>query len=124
MKPFGEQRDAILAKYAVRFDEKGNSLAVDEEAEPAEDVVEWDAAERIAQADKEMDELLQVEYEALPADQGLDAGGCDVTGRPSCPWTMGYLAGFSLCLSMTWTALRRRRSVIGGGAVCCVQHHL
>jgi len=67
MKPFGEQRDAILAKYAVEFDQEGNKLAVDEEAEPAEDVVELDAAERIAQADKELDELLQVEYEGLPA---------------------------------------------------------
>lgn len=63
MKHFSEQRDAILAKYAVKVSEKGEELVLDEEAEPAEGI----EGDRVAQADAELQELLDVEYEGLPS---------------------------------------------------------
>jgi len=66
MKPFSEQRDAIFAKYAVCPDEKlGVLVATD--AEPSEDVEGFDEEGRVAAADKELTELLAVEYEGLPS---------------------------------------------------------
>ena len=67
MKPFSEQRDAIFAKYAVRPDEKLGALVVNPDVEPGEDVEGLDEEGRAAAADKELTELLAVEYEGLPS---------------------------------------------------------
>ena len=67
MKPFSEQRDAILTKYGVKPDEKLGALIVDLEAEPSVDVEGLDEEGRAAAADKELAELLAVEYEGLPS---------------------------------------------------------
>jgi hypothetical protein len=63
MKPFAEQRDAILTKFGVKFDEQGNRLALDDAAELAGEI----EGDRIELADRELEELLAVEYEGLPA---------------------------------------------------------
>jgi hypothetical protein len=67
MKPFGEQRDVIFTKYGVRPDEKLGVLVVNPDVEPSEDVEGLDEEGRAAAADKELTELLAVEYEGLPS---------------------------------------------------------
>ena len=57
----------FLPSMRVRPDEKLGVLVADPEAEPSEDVEGLDEEGRAAAADKELTELLAVEYEGLPS---------------------------------------------------------
>ena len=63
MRLFYEQRDATMTKFAVKPNEAGTTLVEDEDKDPA-DGIEGD---RVAGARQEIEELLRVEKEGIPA---------------------------------------------------------